>query len=78
MFAFEAIGTKWTIEVFEDKAADKNLLEKIHARIKVFDQAYSRFRDDSLVSKLATNLGTLKFPEDLNIMMNMLKKNVEF
>lgn len=54
-FEFEAIGTSWQIDVDADLNADSRaaLLETIINRIQVFDKDYSRFRADSLVTKMA-------------------------
>jgi FAD:protein FMN transferase len=63
-FAFDAIGTSWTIETPLPVAAPtrKRLLE----RIERFDGTYSRFRPDSLVSRIAASPegGCFTFPED--------------
>jgi len=70
VFDFEAIGTKWRIEIYDEKFAgdkatiEKNLLDKILQRIAVFDKNYSRFRDDSLVSEMAKKAGTYALPAD--------------
>jgi FAD:protein FMN transferase len=63
-FAFDAIGTSWTIGTPLPVAAPtrKRLLE----RIERFDGTYSRFRPDSLVSRIAASPkgGCFTFPED--------------
>ncbi|MEO6729107.1 MAG: FAD:protein FMN transferase [Candidatus Dojkabacteria bacterium] len=53
-FEFEAIGTHWFIEVYDDIVANdfEIILEKIVEHCKVFENNYSRFKDTSLVSKL--------------------------
>ena len=75
-FAFEAIGTVWKIDLFEELSAERQaaLLASIMARIEAFDRTYSRFRDDSTVmelSKLSRQPGcggdnpvVIGFPED--------------
>ena len=58
-FEFQAIGTHWQIDVFElveEKHRDELLL-KILARISEFEKVYSRFLDDSLVTKIAMSAG---------------------
>jgi FAD:protein FMN transferase len=59
---FEAIGTSWRL----DTAAPLGDAEfaAILRRIDGFDRAYSRFRADSLVSRLAREGGTVEFPAD--------------
>ena len=64
--AFEAIGTKWSIEVFEDipRAKWSALIAQIHKRIEQFDQTYSRFRSDSLVTRMSQKAGRYELPAD--------------
>jgi thiamine biosynthesis lipoprotein len=50
-FAFEAIGTGWSIETRESIA--EPLRRAILARAEAFDVVWSRFREDSLVSEIA-------------------------
>jgi thiamine biosynthesis lipoprotein len=59
MFNFEAIGTKWHIDIYEklDKTEKSKLFSKIKDRIDLFDKAYSRFRADSLVTKMSLPAG---------------------
>lgn len=59
--SFDAIGTRWLIETPVDLSTD--LKQVINDRIAVFDTTYSRFRKDSLVSKLQTP-GEYEFPSD--------------
>ena len=59
---FDAIGTAWQIDTAEPIAAD--LDAAIHDRIEIFDRTYSRFRGDSLVSRIGTTAGAFEFPDD--------------
>lgn len=60
---FEAIGTHWQIDL--PKSGNLSRLESaIHRRIDTFDQHYSRFRPDSLVSQLAKQGGSVELPPD--------------
>lgn len=63
---FEAIGTHWELQVFGAVDAETwlALLAGIHARIEAFDKDYSRFRKDSLVTKISKQAGTYTMPED--------------
>lgn len=61
-FSFDAIGTKWEILTANELTA--NLKEVLLDRIESFDKTYSRFRDDSLVSKMKHQTGVFKFPKD--------------
>lgn len=66
-FNFEAIGTSWQIDIFDLGFHDASeVLNKIKTRIEEFDQVYSRFRDDSLISKISTKEGNYVFPNDFN------------
>lgn len=73
---FEAIGTHWSIEFFAAIDARKRtrLLQKIRARIAVFDANYSRFRDDSLITTMAQRAGTYTLPADARPMFDLYKK----
>jgi len=63
---FDAIGTKWDIQI-QDKLSEDDwlaLLQKLYVRIQAFDKAYSRFRSDSLVTQLAEQGGRHELPAD--------------
>jgi FAD:protein FMN transferase len=61
-FAFEAIGAPWRISTPGPLPAP--IVRSIEARIEDFDSVYSRFRADSLVTRIATESGTWDFPPD--------------
>ncbi len=65
-FSFEAIGTHWVIDLFEDiSEPDQNRLFKaIQQRIETYDKHYSRFRKDSLITTIATKPGAYRLPAD--------------
>jgi FAD:protein FMN transferase len=65
-FRFEAIGTVWQIDIFQDveALAEAALLSRITDRIDVFDKDYSRFRADSLVTKMSKEPGKYTLPAD--------------
>lgn len=65
-FVFDAIGTIWTIDISTPLSSGKQdlILKKIKKRIDIFDKTYSRFRNDSLVTKISQKKGTYYFPED--------------
>jgi thiamine biosynthesis lipoprotein len=63
---FEAIGTHWRIQV-QDKVSDvrwHEIMQSIHLRIENFDKTYSRFRADSLVTRMAQEAGQHEIPDD--------------
>ncbi|WP_454622070.1 FAD:protein FMN transferase [Bradyrhizobium cenepequi] len=63
-FEFNAIGTRWEIDTSRPLAP--SLRQAILKRIEDFDTAYSRFRPDSLVARIAAAAdgGSFRFPED--------------
>jgi thiamine biosynthesis lipoprotein len=64
--SFEAIGTAWTIDIYDDLPADQveALFGQLRQRIRLFDDTYSRFRPDSLVGKIAKEAGRYILPDD--------------
>jgi thiamine biosynthesis lipoprotein len=66
---FDAIGTTWEVETAHPlprvaKAA-------VGAQIESFDAQWSRFRDDSLVSRLAREAGSVPAPPDAAAMLDL-------
>ncbi|NQX12780.1 FAD:protein FMN transferase [Microbacteriaceae bacterium VKM Ac-2855] len=59
---FDAIGTGWRIET--DTEVSEATRSRVAARIDEFDRSYSRFRDDSLASRLRDASGRFDFPSD--------------
>ena len=78
-FEFEAIGTHWVIDIKEELSLEREalLLSIIKNRIDIFDKDYSRFREDSLVTKMSKESGEYKMPEDFNKMFSLYKKAYE-
>ena len=76
-FKFGAIGTSWQIDIYNDISEEesRSIFEKIQNRIAIFDQHYSRFRNDSLVMKMARqpeeNSSTYVMPEDFSSMWQL-------
>ena len=60
--AFEAIGAPWRITT--PGRLPGGTAEAIAARIDEFDAVYSRFRADSLVTRIARAAGSWQFPPD--------------
>ena len=75
-FEFQAIGTGWVIDIFDEISKEKSgqILKEISNRIAIFDKNYSRFRKDSLVTEMSLKTGTYKLPEDSEIMIDLYKK----
>ena len=51
-YEFESIGTRWWCEILSDDVFSPELREEMAMICETFDQRYSRFRDDSLVTEL--------------------------
>jgi len=72
---FEAIGTVWNIELPElDADTRERVMAKVMARIDAFDAAYSRFRADSLVTKMSAEGGTHTLPDDAQPMLALYRE----
>jgi FAD:protein FMN transferase len=69
--SFEAIGTQWTIESNSVISARRwhEIESAIETRIDLFDTHYSRFRSDSLVTKISQAPGTYRLPPDAEKLM---------
>lgn len=54
---FEAIGTTWIIDLYDlpEELSQDQITRKILERIEQYDVTYSRFRPDSLVTRIAKN-----------------------
>lgn len=70
---FDAIGTHWVIDVY-DGVISPELERKIMERIEAFDRAYSRFRDDSLVTTMSQTAGEYVLPDDAYEMFSLYRK----
>ncbi|MEN2740136.1 FAD:protein FMN transferase [Microbacterium sp. X-17] len=68
VWSFEAIGTRWEIETGRPLPADAR--EAVTAAIADFDRTWSRFRDDSLVARLAASGGAEPLPADAAAMLD--------
>lgn len=75
-YTFEAIGTHWEIDINDEisKSLEISLYKKIQNRIEIFDKNYSRFRHDSLITKIAKESGRYRMPDDFEKMISMYKK----
>jgi thiamine biosynthesis lipoprotein len=75
-FEFEAIGTLWQIDVFQDLSQLRlsEIEKKIHKRIDEFDITYSRFRNDSVVTKMSQQKGSYTLPNDSKKLFQVYKQ----
>jgi thiamine biosynthesis lipoprotein len=72
---FEAIGTHWKIAI-NDALTHKDeemLLAQIRARIDEFDRDYSRFRADSLITRMSQEAGEYALPADAEPMLDLYR-----
>jgi len=73
---FEALGTRFSITLFEnEEGADSHLIlntceEMVHA----FDARYSRFNPDSFVSSLSRTVGRVEVEEELVSMLRLYQE----
>lgn len=72
---FEAIGTAWQIDTID--RLPEPLVARIHSRIDDFDRTYSRFRSDSLVSRIASEPGVYRFPDDAAPLFDLYRRLYE-
>ncbi|AJM77964.1 membrane protein [Rathayibacter toxicus] len=62
LWRFDAIGTVWHIDTAEP--LDPSLRKRITARIDDYDRTWSRFREDSVVSRVRSEPGDYVFPAE--------------
>jgi FAD:protein FMN transferase len=70
--AFEAIGAPWRITTPTELAP--SIAESVRARIDEFDSVYSRFRSNSLVTRIASGPGRWIFPADAAPLFSLYRK----
>ena len=70
-YRFDALGTKWVIETNDE--INSFLKTTIQNRIEEFDKVYSRFRVDSLITKVAKKSGEYLFPQDAKKLFDFYK-----
>ncbi len=68
VWRFDAIGTLWRIETPHPLARAER--DAVSAEIDAFDRAWSRFRPDSIVTRLARAGGAVPLPVDAAVMLN--------
>ena len=75
-FIFDAIGTHWVIDIdtLLSQEAELSVLDQIKHRIDEFDKAYSRFRSDSLITRISKESGDFVLPDDARDMMDLYKR----
>jgi thiamine biosynthesis lipoprotein len=73
---FEAIGTHWQIDLFSkhENVNLDSLFKLIKQRIEEFEKNYSRFRPDSLFTKMSKDSGAYTLPEDARPLFDLYEK----
>ncbi|HEX7834369.1 MAG TPA: FAD:protein FMN transferase [Pseudolysinimonas sp.] len=62
VWEFDAIGAPWRIDTPDELTGPQR--DAVAARIETFDRDWSRFREDSLVSRIAREPGRHRLPAD--------------
>lgn len=79
-FDYESMGTKWEISIWDNQGFPSGnctegnlwlLREEIIQESTKFDELYSRFKPNSLVSKISTRAGLYEVPEDFLKMLGL-------
>ncbi|MDM4761399.1 FAD:protein FMN transferase [Galbitalea sp. SE-J8] len=68
---FEAIGTLWQIDT--DAPLAPAVRQRVTERIAVYDRAWSRFREDSLVARIATAPGSYALPAEAGDLLEVYR-----
>lgn len=70
---WHALGTTWSVQVWDGltEAALTSVLKDVVKTTKEFDAVYSRFKPDSLVTKLSTVTGLVTVPKDMVAMLRL-------
>jgi FAD:protein FMN transferase len=79
MFMYEVMGTVWKVIIYKEinDDAKTSLENELKERLASFDSLYSRFREDSLVSRIAQNQGIYEVPHDLTNILSIYKEVYE-
>jgi thiamine biosynthesis lipoprotein len=72
VFRFDAIGAPWRVDTPEPLGTD--VAAEVAARIDLFDRTYSRFRADSLVSRINEKPGRYVFPTDAPPLFDLYRR----
>jgi len=75
-FSFKAIGTTWTIDIYDDVSAERcrEIEVLVKQRIARFEATYSRFRADSWLTKISKEPGRHALPEDAAPMLSLYQE----
>lgn len=75
-WVFEATGSRWVIDIYNpSKNTNESLLfDETRKRINKFEADYSRFRSDSLITRMSKMAGVYELPKDAEKMFDLYKK----
>ena len=70
---FEAIGTHWQIDIWEDSPLfdEVSFFASLKNRIEEFEQIYSRFREDSWLRQVCNEPGDYELPPDAKVLFDL-------
>jgi thiamine biosynthesis lipoprotein len=68
---FEAIGAPWQID--SPDPLPGVLVDAVHRRIDDFDAVWSRFREDSLVTEIASRAGSWRLPAEADALLRFYR-----
>jgi thiamine biosynthesis lipoprotein len=71
-WSFDAIGTVWRVDTAEPLTGE--VQQAVAARIERFDRDWSRFREDSLVSRIAREPGHHRLPDDAGPLLELYRE----
>ena len=71
-WTFDGIGTTWRIDTVEPLSP--RLRRAVEARIEQFDHDWSRFRDDSLVTRISREPGRHRLPDDAGPLLDWYRE----
>lgn len=74
-YRFTALGTHW--RTASSNSFDTDVRQRIDERVECFDAAWSRFRSESLVSRMAREPGTYCFPPEAAAVMSLYRSVYE-
>ncbi len=72
VWEFEAIGAPWRIDTPDDLTALQR--DSVHERIERFDRDWSRFRADSVVTRIAREPGRHRLPTDAGPLLDWYRE----
>lgn len=73
---FAALGTQWYLDIagIPKHTPLSHITDGIKQRLESFEQAYSRFRTDSIVGQITHKAGAYTFPDDVIPMWKLYEK----